>query len=793
MKVNPKFLMMMAALVAGTASAATNNTTAGTVITNTATASYDNPDPATSGTTPVLTANSNEVKTTVLPKPDFDIVYSDNPTTLDGNTYATTPASKTTANAVPGQKVETVYSVINYGNVALTVALGPVVGGDAVAADVKYYLASDTGRTNALTSITLPVDDPGTGTDEGLVSIVQVITVPTAATPSKVYGASPEGSVVGTGVGTVTASTPGGTSNFTGNGIAGGVTAYEEYGSAPSKTQGTDLQFAKVTLFQPNVDNQPNPTGTAPTTPVKPDGTAYTPTVSTTPVKVPTQPAGPVTPIVTGDPNNPTKDTTTPGYLDGTTPIDAGTLAGDLQKAYPKANDDNLDDVVIFTNSLKNNGTQLDKLQLFPVNTDGTLLTGATWDATNKVFTLPGGIKVEFLNPDSTSIPVATGALYPTITSPAGSTAYYRVKVTYPDADDSAPIDKITVRIGADSLNDVDVVAEKPTTGGLTVDEIYPAAAQFGDFDGAAGTSPTPTPVEVVIPNGTNATNPNTALTNAADSTAIFQMDLVNNGTYSDSYVLRGTVTFPSVTPGGADVVVAVRYYDSSANELPKNTAGNYVSPVVAASTEIQVTAVIDVPAGTPKGDYRVTQIATGSYSTIAMQDALEGALDNRDIIRISPFGKVGVGKFVYDGTTAADTESAPAPAAVDIRNPDKYTATGLTGAQPTKDITYRIIGKNTYNTAVSGFFISDTVPPNTKLKDVSLEGITPAKTIYRVGTTGTWINLAATPIGAQVAGTVIQVALDNNNNLEPDALPSISALPAGSNELSANFVVTVK
>ena len=221
---------------------------------------------------------------------------------------------------------------------------------------------------------------------------------------------------------------------MTGNGYVTASVNQEE-----AKRAGTDLQFQAISMFVPNVDNTPNPP-TTPPNPVNPDGTPTTPTPPTGPVNVPNLPVGP----------DPTLDTppvtpVTPGYTDGTTPI-VPNVVGDIQKAYPKADTDNLPDTVTFTNALTNNGGQPDSLQLFPtgaVKSDGTLNTGWTFNATTATFTqnagLPTEIKVQFLNPDGTAVTVKTGAVYPTLSVPANSTAFYQTKVTYPDLDDSTP------------------------------------------------------------------------------------------------------------------------------------------------------------------------------------------------------------------------------------------------------------------------------------------------------------------------------------------------------------------
>ena len=121
------------------------------------------------------------------------------------------------------------------------------------------------------------------------------------------------------------------------------------------------------------------------------------------------------------------------------------------------------------------------------------------------------------------------------------------------------------------------------------------------------------------------------------DPTASFPMDLVNNGQYNDTFILSATTTVPGAT---------VKYFYANFTELSKNTAGDYVSDVVAAGTELKVFAVIDVPSGTATGDYTVSQTATGYFSTIVLTDT-------NDIIRVTPFGKVGVAKFVAKSPTA--------------------------------------------------------------------------------------------------------------------------------------------
>ncbi|MFC6749893.1 hypothetical protein [Deinococcus aquaticus] len=241
MKRSTQLIALMAALAAGSASAA--GTLAGTTIENTATASFD--DPATGAP---LNSTSNTVQTVVLPKPDFDIVYTDG--TADANTITTTPVL--TTGAVPGQIITTPYSLVNKGNTPLDITVNADTTGSAAGSTVKYYRVNPDGSLGAEitpgTPVTVTPDDPATAADEGIVKIAQVITLPTdpaLISPTSVFGASPEGTVAGT-AGADPLVTPG-------NGYASGTTVQEE-----NKAVNTDLQFTRITVYAPALDNNPN-------------------------------------------------------------------------------------------------------------------------------------------------------------------------------------------------------------------------------------------------------------------------------------------------------------------------------------------------------------------------------------------------------------------------------------------------------------------------------------------------------------------------------------------------------
>ncbi|GGL92781.1 hypothetical protein GCM10010840_33590 [Deinococcus aerolatus] len=750
MKVNPKFLMMMAALAAGSATAATTSTTAGTIITNVASATYDDP---ISGT-PVTPFNSNTVQTTVLPLPDFDIRFQNNTPTDGGTQNALNTTTKVVLNAVPGQAVETLYTAINLGNTPLTIGLSVNqvgAGGQSVA----YFPAGTTDFVNtpSTAQIVVQADDPNTPIDEGVTNFIQRIVIPPTATRTDVFGATPIGRVTGTGT-TLAAD-----GTVTGNGYATGSINEEE-----NKALGTDWQFVAITMFASTLDNKPNPS-TPPTNPVDPGGNPYTPTPASGPVNVPTLPVGP-----DATPNTPPVNPSSPGYMDGTTPI-IPNATGDTQIAYPAADPDNLADFVTFTNALTNTSAQGDALQLFPsgaVATNGTLNAGWTFDAATGTFTQNAGnplteIRVTFLNPNGTPVTVKTGATYPTLIVPANSSAYYLTRITYPDPDDSAPVLSRSVTTDVDSINDAGFA---PETGGSTTNTIMPAAAQFGDATAPLGAVPTPATNQTVRPNGTfgGVSSPD-----VTDATAIFPMDVVNNGTYNDTYILSAGTAVPGTT---------VRYFYADGTELGTITSGpntgKYVTTVVAAGSELKVFARIDVPTSTSTGVYAVSQNATGYFSTIPMSDT-------NNTVTVSPVGAVGVAKFTERTPTTAGSETVATPSGVSFPNPVNFTAQPNTGALPGQDITYRIIAKNTFNTSVARFFIRDTVPANTTFVSVSIVGVVASKTIYSVDGGNTW---SATAPG--VTATTVAVAIDNNNDLIPDALASGA-------EVSANFVVKVK
>ncbi|KEF33455.1 hypothetical protein RDMS_12305 [Deinococcus sp. RL] len=745
-----KILALMTALALGNAAAQTTptpnttSTAAGTPITNVATATFT--DPATGNA--AAPVSSNTVTTTVLPLPGFDIVYFDG--TPDGNTLTTTP--KVVNNATPGQVVRTDYAAVNNGNTPLTVVLRPNTSGSASGLTVRYLDVSGVElpkNSDGNYIITLPAGSTG------VVRFTQELTVPSSAPANTTYGASPEGFVTGTGTGTGQNGIPSGSTLYENQTVQGGAVV-------ASPAQAADLQYVRVTTFNPTLQNGPNAAN--PTNPVGADGTtpATPPALGT--VNVPTVPGGTAnqpnpTQPATGYPSTPSNPADPSGAAG--TPI-VPDVQGNRQVAYPRADADNPStapavgqtndlagaaDTIIFTNQLRNSGQADDRVQLYPAGPDGRILAGTTFDPATGVFTLADGTRIRFLGVTTGQpIAVGSGATYPTVTVPAGSTVIYRTEVTLPDPSDAALLNPVSLKIGADSLNDADIVADA-----TTVNDIFQGAAQFGDHtNGVLGATPAPAPQQVVMPSGNTTTNTDTS--NATDNVAVFPMDVANMGAYNDSYTLSATA--PGL-PAGATIT----YVDSSGAVLPQNGAGNFVTPVIAAGQELKVFAVVTVPTGTAAGTYTLSQRAVGNYSTIVMTD-----LNNT--IKVGAVGAVAVAKFTQSSGTAAGATPQNG-----INNPANYTANNTT-ALPGANIVYQIIGKNNYNAPVANFALNDTVPANTTFQSATLTigGVAPSKVIYKIGN-GTWS--ATAPAAGLAAGTAIAVAADADNDGTPDALPA--------------------
>ncbi|ANE42765.1 hypothetical protein [Deinococcus puniceus] len=816
MKVNSRLIALMVAMAAGTAAAA-GNTPAGTIISNTATAVFEDPTGPAGNTSGNVA--SNPVTTTVQPKPDFDIVYSG---VLDMGTNAALSATNPAMNynfvdQVPGAVISTPYVIVNNGNVGsntpattpYTVAVAAFTGGTTLPTGtiVQYFTDANANGildgTDALITgpVSVPADllgvagDPNNAIDEGRLNIRQVVTIGTNAPSGSLFSVSPQG---------------------TGDVYSGGPPA----GPVSTTEATTDLQYTQIKVFAPLIDVVP-PSFVPDTTP----GGTTTP-ITTTPVVVP--PTGPTGTPVT-DPNNPVSppgtpglpsDPSTPGYVDPANPGTSITSnpTGDNQIAYPPADSNTAPDVVTFVNTVTNKGLA-DVVNLFP-----TIATGPNAGQPIGVnngdgsFTLPDGTIVKFLNPDGTPATLVGG--YPTISVPAGtpgtpSTANFRTEVTFPDTNpvlngvtNPAQID---ILVGIDSKNDTGVVAD-----GTSTNTIMPPAMQFGDSDGpTVGINPVNSVItQTVSPKAAQPTGAGIiASPDTSDATAVFPMDIVNQGEYGDSYTLTTpVVNFPN-TAGGTTPAVSVKYVDINGTELPKNAAGNYITPVVAKNEELKVFLVVVVPADAATGSVTVPQTATGNYSTIVAtdpNDVVKVAIvnTNPDLVTGNPGSGIDVDKYQTKGATA------PTPT---VAQKDPFNVL------PGDTVRYAIIAKNNFNTPVANFVLSDsaagqnvytfskfvsaTVVPTTGLTGFTATvapapvytppaAVTSATVYYKW--TGTLAGVAVTSGGFVTAAptatnmdtvTTLEVAVDTNGS---GTITAADIVPATAS-IRLDIVVTVR
>ncbi|WP_161881545.1 beta strand repeat-containing protein [Deinococcus alpinitundrae] len=749
MKVNKSLLTLMIALAAGSAVAVGSGTTAGTAIKNTAAASFTDPTaPGTPGT-----AVSNEVTTIVQPQANFDIQYTgSNSDGTNGDDSATNKIPTAykgvvipTATASGNQLIST-YNVVNTGNINNYVVnlSADTTNSPFTGATTTYYLASDTTRSTPITSVTLPADDvntTGTGNDEGLVQIVQVITVPATAAANQVYAVSPKGAA---------AASP----------LSSTDPAYYAAVTEPL----ADLQYAQATVYTPNITVKP------------PSGPFTPPTPPVFPPSVP--PATPVYP----DPNNP----------DPNNPKTSIAVIGNDQFAYPTADTNNNADVVTFNNLATNSGNQTDVVNLFP--------TGFTaFNSTTGIFTLPGGVTVRYLDNSGNALTIVNtgGTSYPTLTLGASGTPTssvpFRTEVTYPDSNSVVDPSPIVISVNIDSGNDAGFVADSTTK-----DTIYPPAAQFSDSNGSSIGATNTTPEEFVFPADPAATPavttlatgaapvPQTTAATGTDASAVFPMDVANLGEYDDAFTLSGTVSIPVINASTgviANQTVNVRYVDSTGAALAAGaTANTFVTPTIVANTEIKVFAIVDVPAGSQAGSALVTQNAVGNYSTISLSDS-----DDKVTIQSAKTANNGITVTKYQTTgTTLPTGVVGEKAAIN--------------ALPGATLNYAIIAKNNFNAPVANFVLSDLpraialsttnfytyttfVSASATLKSPNGTALT-GTPYYRINGTGSFTT--ATPAGVTSG---IQVAFDTNGD---NAITATDVIPPLA-EVRLDIKVTIK
>lgn len=515
MKRNAKVLALMALMAAGVAGAQAGETLkgttqAGTEIKNTATATYDNP--ATGGQ---ITTPSNPVSTRVQAVPSFTITPNDNDGSDVANAhYATDPETTTGA---PGTEAVFTYTLTNTGNVP--------------------------NESYALTN-TPPTSSNGGGTGS---------TAITAATPTfyldldgdKVL--DPEEKVPSNARTTITDVDPGAANAKTFfvvypiPTVADGANLGDKYGTDPTGTRQANTTYdggLTFNLVDANNANVTTVTGTAagvigPNT--DPNGAADTPF---------------------GAPYTSGGITITPNNSDQQTAVVTGTTTS-----------------VVFTNTIKNNGTTTDTF---------TLSTGS----------LPAGVTVTYSVPSVTLAKDATADVQVTVTFPAG----------YNNADITA-ITTITSAFDPSKTDWTTNIVDRPTSG-----------AVFGNQT-PAGTDAAPT------------LNADSARPDDQRGTTVsIPMEVNNTGSTAEPFTLSGTVTIPTAT--GSSTVPVVYLPDTNCDGTADSNTEITVTPSIAAGGTYCVIATIATPINANGGTYTVNQTATGSTTGAS-------ASDNTDTVTI--------------------------------------------------------------------------------------------------------------------------------------------------------------
>ena len=239
---------------------------------------------------------------------------------------------------------------------------------------------------------------------------------------------------------------------------------------------------------------------------------------------------------------------------------------------------------VSFINTVTNNGSSTDTFNLENTLTD---LPGAA--STVEFFTLNG---TRLLDTNGDNIPdtgpLAADASYSFIT---------RVTIPANKPADTTAVD-LSVEVAATSVTNSDIT---DTTTNV-IQDIGGAGVSFGNADDTDGSvDPDPDPRTV-----------------APGDTVVFPMDIVNNGSTSDTFNLTGSVPFT-----GGDV--AVVYYPASADTDGDGTLSPAeiaaASPIsntgpIAAGQETTVFAVVNVPEdAAPQADAVVNQTVTSPTS----------------------------------------------------------------------------------------------------------------------------------------------------------------------------------
>lgn len=503
----------------------------------------------------------------------------------DGGSQNSLATTKAKTSARPGSSAIMPYVLQNLGNVDLTVNLSTLTQGGTA---TIYVDANKDGKVND--NERQPVTSRTIAPEDNVELLVEFTL---SNTPNQLNGATPVG-----------------VAELANNPQAElKQNLYEE-----AKKQGQDLQYFRVDPVLAQLDHR---------TPL--EAKIPLPNVSTAPDlpqgdssgKVFAPPSG-----VTVRPSDPVTERRD-GYFDSRTFAGIVTktpvhiLNNTDQKAYPPADEESLTaDTVTFVDIITNTGSNDEVVTITPT-VQGTIGSAAI----TKVF-VDGQLQPDYdLQRTGYQIKI-----------PRGKTVSYLTQVTFPDNDNAA-----TQRQPIVVVNSV-VPVDQPNTRLPTVtNTVYPPAMRFGDASNALGGDHTLNPIQSIDP--IRAPMGIIDSPNFVDERAVFPMEIANTGSYPDSYKLLGE----QVSGGKVD------YYDEKGSLLPKNQAGEYITPVLQPGQELKIYAVKDADSETAVGTYTITQKATSHYSNIVKQDI-------NDQIRVAGMSFV-IGKFVQ----TAEPRFAPA------------------------------------------------------------------------------------------------------------------------------------
>ncbi|PNY79552.1 hypothetical protein [Deinococcus koreensis] len=454
----------------------------------------------------------------------------------------------------------------------------------------------------------------------------------------------------------------------------------------------------------------------------------------------------------------------------GATTYNLVTPSGDSQSAIAPAS--TAQQYVYFSNTVRNIGNRSDTFSLSVPDTSALDAAGFPADSRADLFVVDNG---GALVSTSSTTPLNAD---PDGTGPGLGGAYtFIVRVTLPanaapDQTATFPVVTVTAKSGNDP-------AQSDTTSNFV-------KIQSGVFGNATPGTPGAPAADPSL----NPTKPG----NPGDTVRI-PMDLYNSGNVSDSYTLAGTVTFTDAN--NQAVPATITYYaDANGDGVPDNTTA-VVNPVVAAGQELKLVGLVTVPTSAVTGTASISQtarlkdVSNTSTTVITYTDA-------NDTVQVGLIGGVVLSKYV-DNTGKDDIPTPPKTyPAEPVYGTNVSTYNPNTEARPSDVLRYVVYGRNNRNSVIKNFVLSDTIPTHTGFWSVAATynsyGSTfpgasmGAKILYRVGTTGSWMDTAPTD-RTLPAGTAIQVGYDWNND---GAITTSDLLPAGA-ELKLVFKVQVK